>query len=52
MPLHWLPRSDLLKPRQCHVIPDCGHMAPFERPGDVAALIASFTAAHPERNGS
>jgi hypothetical protein len=34
----------LLKPRQCHVIADCGHMAPFERPRDVAGMIAAFAA--------
>lgn len=43
---------DLLKPRQCHVIPDCGHMAPFERPRDVGGMIASFTALRPERQSS
>ncbi|WP_175832858.1 alpha/beta fold hydrolase [Burkholderia cenocepacia] len=37
---------DLLKPQQCDVIKGCGHMAPFERPREVASLIAGFTAAH------
>lgn len=35
----------LLAPQQCHVIEPCGHMAPLERPHDVAAMIASFAAA-------
>ncbi|MFF0087049.1 alpha/beta fold hydrolase [Streptomyces canus] len=39
----------LLKPRQCHVI-DCGHMAPYERPREVADRIASFTATRTERH--
>lgn len=33
----------LLRPRESHVIAECGHMAPLERPNEVAALIASFT---------
>lgn len=37
---------DLLQPQQCDVVKDCGHMAPFERPREVASLIAGFTAAH------
>ncbi|MEQ0565229.1 alpha/beta fold hydrolase [Amycolatopsis sp. NEAU-NG30] len=40
---------DLLRPRQTHVITDCGHMAPFERPDDVGDLLASFTVPHPDR---
>jgi pimeloyl-ACP methyl ester carboxylesterase len=35
---------DLLRPREHHVIRDCGHMAPLERPGEVAELISSFAA--------
>ncbi|MFI8232593.1 alpha/beta fold hydrolase [Streptomyces sp. NPDC085900] len=42
----------LLKPQQYHVIPECGHMAPYERPQDVADQIAPFVAAHGERLGS
>lgn len=42
----------LLKPQQTHVIPDCGHMVPFERPSDVAAMIGSFTASNLERRDS
>lgn len=34
--------SDLLGARQSHVIRECGHMAPLERPSEVAALIAAF----------
>jgi pimeloyl-ACP methyl ester carboxylesterase len=33
---------DLLQPSQCHVINDCGHMAPFERPLVVADQLAAF----------
>jgi pimeloyl-ACP methyl ester carboxylesterase len=40
---------DLLRPRQTHVITECGHMAPFERPDDVGDLLASFTVPHPDR---
>jgi len=38
----------LLRPRQCHLL-DCGHMAPYERPRDVAALLASFVTSHADR---
>ncbi|MEV4049827.1 alpha/beta fold hydrolase [Amycolatopsis sp. NPDC049688] len=40
---------ELLRPRQTHVITECGHMAPFERPDDVGDLVASFTVPHPDR---
>lgn len=40
----------LLRPRQTHVIASCGHMPPFERPRDVADLIAAFTTAHQPRS--
>jgi pimeloyl-ACP methyl ester carboxylesterase len=33
---------ELLQPSQCHVIDDCGHMAPFERPIVVADKLAAF----------
>ena len=36
---------ELLRPDLCHVITDCGHMAPFERPHEVADRLASFVAA-------
>ncbi|KOV97271.1 alpha/beta hydrolase [Streptomyces sp. NRRL B-1140] len=39
----------LLKPRHHHVIPECGHMAPFERPHNVADQIAPFVTAQSER---
>jgi pimeloyl-ACP methyl ester carboxylesterase len=32
----------LLNPSRCHVIRECGHMAPFERPDEVAALFVNF----------
>jgi pimeloyl-ACP methyl ester carboxylesterase len=38
----------LLQPREYHVI-DCGHMAPFERPGDVTDKLAGFAATYPDR---
>ena len=40
---------ELLRPRQMHVITQCGHMAPYERPDDVGDLLASFAVPHPER---
>lgn len=40
---------ELLHPRQTHVITECGHMAPYERPDDVGDLVASFAIPHPER---
>ncbi|WP_329343569.1 alpha/beta hydrolase [Streptomyces sp. NBC_00663] len=39
----------LLKPQHRHVIPECGHMAPFERPRHVADQIVPFVAAPAER---
>lgn len=39
----------LLRPQQCHVISNCGHMAPFERPAVVAEHVASFTTTHQDR---
>jgi pimeloyl-ACP methyl ester carboxylesterase len=33
---------ELLQPSRCHVIDDCGHMAPFERPVVVAEQLAAF----------
>lgn len=39
----------LLRAQQCHVIPQCGHMAPLERPSEVAALVASFISNPAER---
>jgi len=34
--------QSLLRPVQSHVIPRCGHMAPFEQPGNVAVLFRDF----------
>jgi pimeloyl-ACP methyl ester carboxylesterase len=39
----------LLRPQQTHVIPQCGHMAPFERPHDVGDLLASFAVPQSDR---
>jgi len=36
--------KSLLKPVDCHVIPQCGHMVPFERPDDAAAIVSAFIA--------
>jgi pimeloyl-ACP methyl ester carboxylesterase len=38
----------LLRPAETHVI-DCGHMAPYERPIEVAEHLAAFTAAYTDR---
>lgn len=46
---HFETARDLLKPQRHHVIPECGHMAPFERPRDVADQIGPFVAARGER---
>lgn len=46
---HFDTARTLLRPRHHHVIPECGHMAPFERPRDVAAQIVAFVAAATER---
>jgi pimeloyl-ACP methyl ester carboxylesterase len=40
----------LLRPDTCHVIEQCGHMAPFERPTKVASYLAAFTASQTERS--
>jgi len=32
----------LLRPLEWHAIRECGHMAPFERPREVADRLASF----------
>lgn len=39
----------LLRPAQTHLL-HCGHMAPYERPTDVAEHLASFITAHSDRN--
>ncbi|WP_405724588.1 alpha/beta fold hydrolase [Streptomyces sp. NBC_00028] len=39
----------LLRPQHHQVIAECGHMAPFERPREVADQIAPFVAARTER---
>jgi pimeloyl-ACP methyl ester carboxylesterase len=38
----------LLHPAETHVL-DCGHMAPYERPAEVAEYLATFTAAYTDR---
>ncbi|MGW6194749.1 alpha/beta fold hydrolase [Kribbella sp. NPDC055110] len=40
---------ELLHPQQTHVITQCGHMAPYERPDDVGDLLASFLASYSDR---
>ena len=39
----------LLQPEQCHVVDDCGHMVPFERPELVAHALADFIFTHTDR---
>jgi pimeloyl-ACP methyl ester carboxylesterase len=39
----------LLRPTRNYVIDNCGHMAPYERPSDVAGQLAAFTASQPDR---
>ncbi|MEV3939090.1 alpha/beta fold hydrolase [Glycomyces sp. NPDC049804] len=52
-PIDQLDRArSLLRPEQCHVIPDCGHMAPLERPGEVAERISAFTADRAQKEAS
>jgi hypothetical protein len=41
----------LLRAKQILVL-DCGHMAPCERPADVAAHLVAFIDSHPERSNS
>ncbi|WP_410667850.1 alpha/beta fold hydrolase [Amycolatopsis sp. cmx-4-68] len=41
--------TGLLRPRRTHVVPECGHMAPFERPHDVGDLLASFAVPDSDR---
>jgi len=44
-PIGRLPEAkDLLKPQRCQVLPDCGHMVPFEYPEKAAAEMADFFA--------
>lgn len=39
----------MLRPEDTHIIDNCGHMAPFERPREVATVLADFVAKHTER---
>jgi pimeloyl-ACP methyl ester carboxylesterase len=32
----------LLRPDECHVVSDCGHMIPFEDPHSTACRLAAF----------
>jgi pimeloyl-ACP methyl ester carboxylesterase len=49
-PIDGLPQArELLRPERCHIIDNCGHMAPYERPAAVAELLATFTASQPDR---
>ncbi|MDD4865621.1 MAG: alpha/beta hydrolase [Mycobacterium sp.] len=41
----------LLRGKQTHAR-DCGHMAPYERPADVAAHLAAFIDSHSEGSNS
>ena len=42
----------MLRPEDIHIIDNCGHMAPFERPSHVATAVADFAASHTERLSS
>jgi pimeloyl-ACP methyl ester carboxylesterase len=42
----------LLDPLECHVVDECGHMVPFERPVVVADRVTSFVGLHVERHES
>jgi pimeloyl-ACP methyl ester carboxylesterase len=33
---------ELLRPAECHVVADCGHLIPFEDPHGTARLLAAF----------
>ncbi|MEU9341782.1 alpha/beta hydrolase [Streptomyces sp. NPDC048278] len=48
-PDHFGTARTLLRPQHHHVIPACGHMAPLERPRDVADQLVPFVAARTER---
>ncbi|MFG2958719.1 alpha/beta fold hydrolase [Streptomyces sp. NPDC048291] len=48
-PAHLDTARTLLRPQHHHVIPECGHMAPLERPRDVADRLVPFVAARTER---
>ncbi|MGW6619590.1 alpha/beta fold hydrolase [Nocardia sp. NPDC055002] len=39
----------LLRPSHCHVIENCGHMAPFEKPSIVANSVASHIDSYSDR---
>lgn len=39
----------MLRPEDTCIIDNCGHMAPFERPREVATVVADFAATHTER---
>ncbi|MFC9930868.1 alpha/beta fold hydrolase [Streptomyces sp. NPDC127190] len=47
--VHFDTARALLKPQKHHVITKCGHMAPFERPRDVADQLVPFVSARTER---
>lgn len=47
--VHFDTARALLKPHKHLVITTCGHMAPFERPRDVADQLVSFVSARTER---
>ncbi|MER7928689.1 alpha/beta hydrolase [Streptomyces sp. NPDC096057] len=47
--VHFDTARALLKPQKHHVINKCGHMAPFERPRDVAHQLVPFVSARTER---
>ncbi|MEU9003178.1 alpha/beta hydrolase [Streptomyces sp. NPDC048551] len=48
-PVHIDTARALLKPHHHYIITKCGHMAPFERPRDVADQLVPFVSARTER---
>jgi pimeloyl-ACP methyl ester carboxylesterase len=49
-PITQLDRArELIRPQQIHIVRNCGHMAPYERPAEVAKTIAAWVASCPQR---
>jgi pimeloyl-ACP methyl ester carboxylesterase len=39
--------QNLIRESKLHVIPDCGHLPPIEKPHEVAALLSAFITPEP-----
>ncbi|MFJ9377221.1 alpha/beta fold hydrolase [Streptomyces sp. NPDC101455] len=49
-PISGLDRArDLVRPSHTEIIEGCGHMAPYERPGETGELVSSFITARSDR---